>query len=205
MSFEANTVVFTIGHSNHTLQDLVANLRLHGVTAVADIRSSPYSRANPQFNRESFRKSLKANGVAYVFLGNELGGRPNDQSYYVDGRVQYHEIAKSEFFKEGLDRVRKGARSHKVTLLCSEAEPLACHRTILVAQELTTQGIAVVHIHANGKTESHAEAMTRLINTLGLSHQDLYRTKEQIIADACAIQGTRIAYVSGETCEKASA
>jgi len=205
MSNIADTTVLTIGHSNHELGNLVALLCSHRVTAVADVRSAPYSRSNPQFNREQFQESLKLNGIAYVFLGRELGGRPDNASCYVDGKVQYRKLAETPVFRKGLERVLRGARSHRIALLCAEAEPLVCHRALLVAQELAGIGIPVNHIHANGTLESHGEAMCRLVEMVGLPETDLYRTKEQIIADACAVQEKRIAYDNRQMSEKASA
>jgi uncharacterized protein (DUF488 family) len=175
------------------------------VTAVADVRSSPYSRSNPQFNRKPFQNSLKLSGIAYVFLGRELGGRPSDPNCYVDGKVQYRKLAGTPLFMKGLERILTGARSYRIALLCAEAEPLVCHRALLIGQELAAIGMPVGHIHANGRLESHAEAMSRLIQMVGLSDKDLYCTKEQIIADACARQEKRVAYGSEEMSEKASA
>lgn len=205
MNQRTDTTVLTIGHSNHRLEDLITLLRIHAVTAVADVRSVPYSRSNPHFNRDALQNSLKLNGIAYVFLGRELGGRPDDPRCYIEGRVQYRKLARTPLFRKGLDRILKGARSHRIALLCAEAEPLVCHRTILVAQELATAGVPVTHIHANGILESHEEAMSRLVEMQGLSEKDLYRTREQIIADACAVQEKRIAYDNEQMSEKASA
>jgi|SRR5271155_896467 uncharacterized protein (DUF488 family) len=205
MNTATDNTVFTIGHSNHEWARLVSLLRAHGVTAVADVRSSPYSRSNPQFNRRAAQESLKAVGVAYVFLGRELGGRPEDRSCYVEGKVQYRKLAETMLFKKGLGRVVKGSRSHRIALLCSEAEPLACHRTILVAQELAISGISVGHIHSDGALEAHSVAMSRLVHLLGLDEKDLYRTRAEIIADACALQAKRIAYQDEGMIERASA
>ena len=180
-------------------------LRGHAITAVADVRSAPYSRLNPQFNREDLRNALKANRISYVFLGRELGGRPADRSCYFEGRVQYRKLAQTPLFKKGVDRVLRGAESYRVVLLCAEAEPLVCHRALLVAQELASVGTDVVHIRADGTLEPHAIAMWRLVETLGLSNHDLYRTKEDIIADACAVQEKRVAYSYEQLSEKASA
>lgn len=195
--------VLTIGHSNHPLDHFIALLRMHGATAVADVRSAPYSRSNPHFNREMFQHSLKTNHIAYVFLGRELGGRPEDPGCYNDGKVQYQKLAESLPFRDGLQRVLKGAHSHRIVLLCAEAEPLICHRALLVSQQLTAAGTIVGHIHANGMLESHAHAMWRLVQTLGLSDTDLYRSKDEVIADACALQAKRVAY--SQTREKATA
>jgi len=197
--------IFTIGHSNHSLEKLIELLRTHGVTAVADVRSSPYSRSNPDFNREFLQQRLKENGIVYVFLGRELGARPDDPSYYEKGKVQYRKLSESALFREGLHHVLEGAKSFRLVLLCAEKEPLACHRTLLIARELVASGLPVAHIHADGSLESHSKAMTRLLRILGKSDKDLYRTREELIADACALQEQRIAYTDEDAREEASA
>lgn len=197
--------VLTIGHSNHSREEFIALLRSHSANAVADVRSSPYSKIYPQFNREPLQHSLRLNGIRYVFLGRELGGRPDDPTCYVEGRVQYRRLAQTELFRQGISRVVNGARIYRTVLLCAEAEPLVCHRALLVAPELAALGVPVVHIRSDGRLEPHDEAMRRLVEMLGMIEQDLYRTREEVIVDACALQERRVAYVSEPANEKASA
>src|ERR1035437_1825005 len=97
--------VLTIGHSTHSLAAFVGLLRQHSVTALADVRSTPFSRFNPQFNKETLEHSLKSHGIKYVFLGRELGARSDDPSCYENGRVQYARLARTELFRSGLERV----------------------------------------------------------------------------------------------------
>src|ERR1035441_230157 len=155
--------VFTIGHSNYPIEHFLALLRQHEISAVADVRSSPFSRLNPQFNRGLLKQVLGESGIAYVFLGQELGARPTDPSCYEAGRVQYARLAQTQSFREGLRRVTEGAQRFRLALLCAEKEPLACHRTLLVARELEKDDVEVVHIHADGQLESHQDAMNRLL------------------------------------------
>ena len=187
--------VLTIGHSTHSIDAFIALLRQHGVTALADVRSAPYSRFNPQFNKEALALSLKAHGIKYVFLGRELGARSNDRSCYENGRVQYARLARTKAFHSGLDRVIRGARDHCIALMCAEKEPLECHRTILVARALVEQGVTVEHILADGRLETHGEAMERLLDVLGLPREDLFRSRQELVAQALALQEERIAYV----------
>lgn len=191
---EQSGQVLTIGHSTHPVEIFVKLLHQHGVTAVADVRSMPYSRANPQFNRETLESSLKQGGIAYVFLGLELGARSDDPSCYEKGRVQYDRLARTDLFREGLERVLKGAQSFRVALMCAEKEPLECHRTLLVSRALASQGVSVSHILADGCIEPHAVAMKRLIGLVGLPNTDLFRSNDELIEAACAIQEERIAY-----------
>lgn len=195
--------VFTIGHSNHTFETFLGLLRSHSITALADVRSAPYSRSNPDFNREFLKAKLAEAGIAYVFLGRELGARPEGAQFYRQGRVQYRVLAQSPEFRAGLDRVLKGAQTQRLALLCAEKEPLECHRTLLVSRELVALGASVVHIHADGKGEAYFDAMKRLIKILGLPEEDLFRTTEEMIADACAMQEERIAYVNEELRQEA--
>ncbi len=198
--------VFTIGHSNHPIGRVIELLRQHDVGAVADVRSQPSSRQNPQFNQGPLKQVLRESAIAYVFLGKELGARPRDPACYEDGRVQYARLAKTQLFREGLHRVIDGANRYRIALLCAEKEPLACHRALLVGRALESCGIEVAHIHADGTLESHTDAMVRLLRMLGLLDQnDMFKTRDELIAHACAVQEQRIAYVDDESRGAASA
>lgn len=187
--------VLTIGHSTHSFDELLNLLRQHGVTALADVRSTPFSRFNPQFNKETLAQSLKAHGIKYVFLGRELGARSDDRSCYENGRVQYARLAHTELFRRGIDRVMRGSHNHRIALMCAEKEPLECHRTLLVARALVENGIAVHHILADGRLETHGDAMLRLLSILGFPREDLFRSRQELLAQALALQEERIAYV----------
>jgi len=190
--------VFTIGHSTHPLERFIALLKLHDITAIGDVRSKPYSRTNPQFNREDLKKDLREVGIAYVFLGKELGARSEDPSCYDRGRVQFDRLALTEQFRRGLDRVREGMKKYRLALMCAEQEPLDCHRAILVARNLSTLGIPVQHILADGRLESQADVLERLMRQLALPESDMFRSHEDVLADACKIQESRIAYTASE-------
>lgn len=187
--------IFSIGHSNHSIEQFVALLQQHGITALADVRSAPYSRFHPQFNKDALERSLKAAGIRYVFLGKELGARSDDRSCYQNGRVRYPLLAKTPMFRKGLERVMTGAENFKVAIMCAEKEPLECHRTLLVGRALEVEGVAVQHVLSDGGLESHADAMFRLIDVVGLKREDLFRTQEEILAEALAMQEEKVAYV----------
>lgn len=191
----ADSRILTIGHSNHTIDDFMSLLRQHSITAVADVRSAPYSRFTPQFNREALKRTLGKFGIKYVFLGRELGARSDDPKCYENGRVQYARLARTETFCRGIERVLKGAKIECIVLMCTEKDPLECHRTVLVARDLTERGVVVGHILSSGLVESHGEAMRRLLDKLNLPHADLLRSTEEVINVALARQEERIAYV----------
>lgn len=190
--------VLTIGHSTHSFETFLAILRRHEVTALADVRSTPYSRFAPQFNREALENGLPAHHVKYVFLGRELGARSEDRSCYLNGRVQYSRLAATQVFRSGLERVIRGARDHCIALMCTEKDPLDCHRTLLVARALDIAGVEVKHILADGHLESHESAMLRLLRLMGLPNEDLFRSRPELISLALAKQEERIAYQDKE-------
>ncbi|MDF1596280.1 MAG: DUF488 domain-containing protein [Acidimicrobiia bacterium] len=157
--------VLTIGYGGDTLEGFIKRLGSGGVTHVADVRSMPYSRHRPEFNGPELQYALKAVDVEYVFLGAELGGRPDDAECYTpDGRVDYASVRARDYFKSGLERVRRGVeRCYKVCLLCSEGRPETCHRTKLIGEALVdTFGFNVVHIEVDGCLTPHAEVMERV-------------------------------------------
>lgn len=186
-------IVLTIGHSNHPLDVFVKLLRKHEVTAVADVRSAPYSRHNPQFNREALEKVLKTNGIEYIFLGRELGARSDDRSCYENGRIQYARLARTDLFRRGIERVISSTKDYRVALMCAEQEPLECHRTLLVACVLARHGVAIEHILPDGRLEPHEVTLERLLDVP--NQEDLFLSREDRLAEALARQEELISYV----------
>lgn len=189
------TEIATVGHSTHSAEYFQSLLRDHAISAVADVRSSPYSRRNPQFNREPLKRDLKRAGIGYVFLGSELGARSEDPRHYDGNRVVYDRLAASAAFHDGIGRLLKGADDHRIALMCAEKDPLTCHRTILVARHLVERGVRVRHIRADGTIETHDEALERLMLTLKMNPTDMYTPHEALIHEAYREQELRIAYV----------
>ncbi|HZF29499.1 MAG TPA: DUF488 domain-containing protein [Gammaproteobacteria bacterium] len=186
--------IYTIGHSNHPIQELIGLLAQHGVDLVADVRSHPSSRFNPQFNRESLRASLAGAGVDYEFLGRELGARATDDSVYVEGKVDYERLARTAPFQQGIERVTEAAAIRRVALMCAEKDPIGCHRAILVCPALAARGLAPLHIHADGRLESDAELGERLLAELGLAAGDLFRDRAALLAEAYRRRGRELGY-----------
>ena len=195
--------IFTIGHSTLSFDTFVSALAAYGVNVVADVRSAPFSRFNPAFNRDLLKRELKSRGVEYLFVGKELGGRPADSACYENGRASYARMAQTDLFLSGLDRVIQGSKVHRIALMCSEAEPLNCHRTLLIARALTERGVAVTHIERNGQSASHADVEARLLTLVGLS-ENLFRTRDEVLADAYEIQTRRVAYAEPRDGEAAA-
>lgn len=187
--------LLTVGHSTHSIERFIELLQQNGVTAVADVRSVPASRFTPQFNREPLRGSLERVGVRYVFLGKELGARSSDPSCYIDGKVQYRRLAQTPAFASGIDRLIDGASRGRLAIMCTEQEPLDCHRTVLVSRVLTERGVEVSHIHGDGSIETHDDAMVRLRTKHHLAEPSLFDTEEELLGRALDLQESEIAYV----------
>lgn len=198
--------VLTVGHSNHELPRFLDLLHNAGVTAVADVRSRPYSRRLPQFNRAELEAALKTRGIAYVFLGDQLGGRPASADLYNDtGRADYEKMRATEPFRRGMERLCQAAGQHTVAVLCAEADPLDCHRGLMITPALVEAGLAVRHLRKDGTTETQAEFEDRLRAEAGSDDlarglfADLLTEEEnrQLLAEAYRQRARRAAYQRG--------
>lgn len=196
--------VFTVGHSNLELPAFLALLSKHQVEAVADVRSSPFSKYVPQFNRDVLEIALRKANVRYVPMGRELGARRGEPECYVESKARYELIAKAPLFQEGLERVRKGAEKFRLAMMCAEKDPLTCHRTILVCRHLKP-ALDIRHILEDGSLESADQAEERLLDLLGLPAGDLFQSKADFIEQAYDKQGEKIAYVERSVEEQAGA
>ncbi|HEX9429468.1 MAG TPA: DUF488 domain-containing protein [Candidatus Bathyarchaeia archaeon] len=191
--------LYTIGHSTHPLSQFLDLLVKHGISAICDVRSNPYSRLYPQFNRESLQKELALHNIAYVFLGEELGARSSDSSCYEGGKVQYNRLAATDAFRRGIERVKKGIQRYRVALMCAEKDPLTCHRTILVCRHLKAPDVSIRHILDNGRIEPHEASERRLIKLVGVEQGDLFQDFRELLERAYDLQGQRIAYTKPPT------
>jgi uncharacterized protein (DUF488 family) len=193
-AFFVADMIYTVGHSNHPIERFLALLQGHGVEVLADVRSMPYSRFNPQFKRDALAGALARNDIEYLFLGQELGARSKDRACYDDaGRVSYRKLAETEFFRRGIERLLTTSRSRTTAIMCAEKDPLDCHRTILVARALEARGESILHILASSEIETHAEAMARLRAKLNLTEDDLFGG--DLNEQAYDIRAREIAYV----------
>ena len=190
--------IFTIGHSDHSIEGFLALLADNGVNMVVDVRSAPRSRWVPHFNPDNLEPALERAGIDYAYMGKELGGRPADRSAYdANGRVSYERAAMADDFADAVASLIRQADERRIVLLCMERDPLECHRALLVARALAEQGVDVLHILTDGAVENHDALMNRLLESLGMPPQpDLLRTREDVIADAIRHQAGRVAYVA---------
>jgi uncharacterized protein (DUF488 family) len=156
-----NPHVLTIGHSNHTVEHFLALLKAHAVQVVVDARSRPYSKYATQFDHETLKLALQDAGIKYLYLGRELGGRPNGREFYDgEGHVLYDRVAASSLFQKGLSRLERGIREYNIAMLCAEENPAACHRRLLVGRVLRDRGIQVEHIRGDGRIQTEEDIAT---------------------------------------------
>lgn len=191
--------VFSIGHSDHAAEAFVALLARHGVSAVADVRAAPYSRHHPQFSKAALIATLRAAGLAYVYLGEQLGGLPSAR---VRGQMRgsgYAAMAATEAFQEGIVRVGQGRERHRIALMCAERDPIDCHRALLVGRALAGVGVEVEHILADGATEGHTALERRLLDAAGRGEGcDLFATPAELLALAYLRQEKRAGLIDEE-------
>ena len=146
---------FTIDHSNHDFEAWLALVRRHQIQVVVDTRSSPYSKYVPQFDRELVQRSLEQAGVRYLFLGDDLGGRPANPAYYDgSGHVLYSRLRDDAHFQAAIARLESGMERFSVALLCGEEDPAHCHRRLLIGRVLSERGHTMLHIRGDGRLDS---------------------------------------------------
>jgi len=176
--------VLTIGHSTHSLEAFLRLLVEHNIGVVADVRSAPYSRYNPQFNKDTLSASLKEHGIKYVYLGKELGGRTFDSSYE-------EEFSRTALFQEGIARIIKGSAMYRIALMCAEKDPIECHRGFRIAPALVEEGIRVLNILSDGSLEPYEASIERLLRVSGLG-EDMFHSRQELVAEALARKAASI-------------
>ncbi len=190
--------LFTIGHSNHSLDHFLELLLAYQVSAIVDVRSSPYGKYTPHFNKDLLESALRDADIDYVFLGRELGAHRSEDGCYIDGQAKYDRIAQLPTFRRGLERVLQGVENYRVALMCSESDPISCHRTILVCRELKRicPDLKITHILGDGTGERQEMSEKRLMNLHKLQPElfgDL-TSMSGLIEKAYDLQAEKIAY-----------
>lgn len=157
---QAYRTIFSVGHSNHSMAEFLNLIQEFSINVLVDVRSHPYSQYAPHFNSPGLSHELKARTIKYLYLGGELGGRPEDEGFYDDkGYVLYSEWSQSTLFLEGIERLERGVEGHRIAMMCSEENPRDCHRRLLITPVLEGRGIKVMHIRRGGKLESETELL----------------------------------------------
>ena len=144
------------------MQEFVILVKEFSVNVLVDVRSHPYSKHAPHFGLPILSRGLEEKGIKYLYLGKELGGRPEDECFYDDkGYVLYNEWSQSRLFLEGIQRLERGIEKYRVVIMCSEENPTECHRRLLITPVLEGRGMRVMHIRRGGRLESEAELLKR--------------------------------------------
>ncbi len=188
--------VWTIGHSNHAYGRFRDLLRAAGITAIADVRTTPFSRRFPHFNAAQLCSSLHQDGITYISLGKQLGGRPASRALYRDDVADYEAMATTSEFREGLTRVIDSAHRYRIALMCSEQNPLDCHRCLLIGRALSQCGVQVNHLLGNGRTVSHPDIEQELLRLTGRDEEELLISRSDRLAAAYRERARRVAFQS---------
>ena len=191
-----NQKVFTIGHSTHDIDDFIGLLKKHEVNCLIDVRSQPYSRVAPQFNKERIISALKSHKILYAHFEKEFGARHTSPALLdADNKVDFDKVRASAEFQRGVERLKKALDlEYTITLMCSEAEPFDCHRFSLVSYQLIRENIEVCHILKNSNLKENSELEKELINKYNKKLDPLFDTEEQQIEKAYRLRGKDIAF-----------
>ena len=163
MAAQTRVPIFTIGYGERNIDEFVAVLKRYELDYLIDVRSAPYSRFKPEFSKEVLEKTLQQQGIRYVFMGDSLGGRPNDPDCFINGKVDYETIKGKTFYQTGISRLQTAFnRQLRVVLMCSEGKPEQCHRSKLIAASLENLTIPVLHIDENDETQDQTAVIMRL-------------------------------------------
>lgn len=200
MSETKHNILYTIGHSNHTIRYFIALLKRHKINIVVDVRSVPYSRYCSQFDKNVVSAALQAVNIQYMFLGRELGARPDDLACYEGGFVDFKRIARRKEFKDGLQRLLTDIGKYYIVLMCTEKEPLECHRTILICRNLKEHKLCIKHILEDGRIEDHHDTERRLVKMLKIEPTlfEPEKTQSDLIEQAYDQQSQNISHRSEE-------
>lgn len=182
--------IYTIGHSNQSLDSFLKLLRDNGIQVLVDVRSIPRSKYANQFDSPALKEAITKAGLNYLYFGQEIGGKPSNPAFYdAEGYVLYDRIAQSPDFKKSIERLIEGIGKYKVAIMCSEEDPTECHRRLLIGKVLSNQGIEELHIRADGRVQSEQElASTKIYDHNQLKLDLFVREKEEPWKSAKPIQ-----------------
>lgn len=189
--------LLTIGYGNAGWAQVERLLWPYRGAVIFDVRSVPRSARHPEFEKAALERSLPAIGLAYAFMGNELGARPSDPTVYQAGRLRYDLLERSVYFRAGMDHLNETLHTCNVVLLCSEADPINCHRAILIGRLSLRHGFEARHISHSGGSESQRQLESRLLQAFGLYSDTLFseqEDRERLVQQAYAIKEDQIAY-----------
>ena len=185
--------IYTIGYEKSKVEDLISTLTNNSIDVVVDVRSIPYSKYYPSYNKEYFGKKLHDNNIKYLFMGDKLGAK-NFSLDTVEGsnKIDYSKIRMKKTFQEGINRLHNGIKKFNICLFCSEKDPIFCHRNILICKEL--KGYEVLHLYVYEETETSTDAENRLLTLHGLEQDDMFLNHNDRLEKAYELQSYKIAF-----------
>lgn len=201
MQSRQNLQCYTIGHSNHNIDVFINILKKHNINCIVDVRSAPYSEYAPQFNRKTLKQELINHNIFYIYMGDQLGGRyAATDLLFPNGTVNYSKVRQTKPFQEGIKRLIKGIKDgYKMSLMCTEKDPIDCHRSVLISHELIKKGVPINHILYDGKIMSNNELEEILLKKYKPHHADLnlfesMKLREESLEEAYEQRNKDIAY-----------
>ena len=173
--------IYTIGYGSRSIVELIEVLRQHQVAYLIDVRSVPYSRYKPEFSKKPLANELEQQGIRYVFMGDSLGGKPDDETCYVNGIVDYEKVKNTEFYQRGIERLHTAfTQQQRIALMCSEGKPEHCHRCKLIGATLTTEDLPVVHIDENNDQITQEQVIERITGgQLSLFGEETFHSRKK--------------------------
>jgi uncharacterized protein (DUF488 family) len=154
-------MIFTIGHSNHSIGYFLEILKEYGIQTIVEVRSVPSSKFSPQFNKHNLILELEKSGINYVDMSRSLGGRPQDQSVLNSfNKIEFEKIEKKDWYNDAISRLVEISKDSKTVIMCSEENPAQCHRGYIITHTLLKRGLEVFHIRGD-KTHQKATFIAR--------------------------------------------
>ncbi|MEZ4866359.1 MAG: DUF488 domain-containing protein [Caldilineaceae bacterium] len=163
MTEQSAIPIYTIGYGDRSIDDFIAVLQRYQIDYVVDVRTAPYSRYKPDFSKTELSAALREGGIKYLFMGDQLGGRPTDPACYTDGKVDYAKVKLTDAYRQGIERIGTAfAQQQRIALMCSEGKPEQCHRSKLIGETLTQLAIPLIHIDEADAAQSQEAVIARL-------------------------------------------
>ena len=175
--------IYTIGYGSRSMAEFIEVLQQYEIAYLIDVRSIPHSGYKPEFSKKPLANELEQHGIRYVYMGDLLGGKPDDESCYVNGTVDYEKVKRTEFFQRGIERLRTAfSQQQRVALMCSEGKPEHCHRCKLIAATLTLQDLPVIHIDENSEQMTQEQVIERITGgQMNLFGKETFHSRKNIL------------------------
>ena len=173
--------IYTIGYGSRSITEFIEVLQQYEIAYLIDVRSVPHSSYKPEFSKKPLAKEVEKHGIRYVFMGEQLGGKPDDESCYVNGMVDYEKVKDAEFFQRGIERLHTAfTQQQRIALMCAEGKPEHCHRTKLISATLTTQDLPVIHIDENSEQITQEQVIDRITGgQLNLFGEEMFHSRKK--------------------------